>query len=159
MTVVTRAAFAACPAHVWDALVFYEQIDVRPPLLLRFLLPIPIRTEPAKSSVGDEVRCLYEGGHLVKRIARMDRERLYAFDVVEQRLAVGGGLRLHGGWYGLRGLPDGGTEVEVGTRYASPMRPRWIFRLVEAAMCHRFHRHILAALGRRVQSDASRPER
>jgi hypothetical protein len=149
-TVVTRVEFDAPPARVWEALMFYEQVEERPPLLLRLLLPVPVRTEGRKSEVGDEARCIYEGGHLVKRVTKVERGRHYGFDVVVQALAVGGGLSLRGGWYALREAPGGRTEVETGTRYVGARRPRWLFRPLEALVCHAFHRHILGAMRRAV---------
>ena len=146
--VTTRMTFAAPPGRAWEALLFYEQIDERPPLHLRLLLPVPVRTEGRKSAVGDEARCIYEGGHLVKRVTAVEPGRRYAFAVVEQALAVGGGIRLAGGEYALRALAGGGTEVETATRYTSPRRPRWLWRRVEAFVCHAFHRHILRAMRR-----------
>ena len=147
-TVVTRLAVAASPARVWETLMFYEQIDARPPVHLRLLLPVPIRTEGPKSAVGDEALCLYEGGHLVKRVTEVDVHRHFGFEVVAQELAVGGGMRLSGGWYELRELPGGKTEVELATRYEGGKRPRWMWKPIEAAVCHSFHRHILRAMRR-----------
>ncbi|HVY62506.1 MAG TPA: SRPBCC family protein [Planctomycetota bacterium] len=152
-TVLTRMVFAAPPERAWETLMFYEQLDERPPFYLRLLLPVPIRTEGRKSEVGDEALCLYEGGHLVKRVTEVARGRHYGFDVVEQKLAVGGGMRLQGGAYTLAPVADGaGTEMVAVTRYASPRRPRWLWRRVEAFVCHLFHRHILAAMRREAES-------
>jgi hypothetical protein len=151
-SIVTRMKLAAPPERAWRGLMFYEQIGERPPLHLRLLLPVPIRTESAKSNVGDDVRCLYEGGHLLKRITQIDAGRHYAFDVVEQNLAVGRGLSLAGGCYAFRELAGGGTEVAVTTRYTSPRRPGWLWKPVEAAVCHLFHRYLLAAMRRKVES-------
>jgi hypothetical protein len=151
-SILTRMKFAASPERVWRGLMFYEQIEERPPLHLRLLLPRPIGTECSKSNVGDEVKCSYENGHLVKRITQIDLWRHYGFEVVEQKLAVGRGLTLSGGCYTLRELPCGTTEVAVTTRYASPMRPIWLWRPIEAAVCHMFHRHLLCAMRRKVES-------
>jgi hypothetical protein len=151
-SIVTRLRFAAAPDQVWGALLYYEQIEERPPLHLRLLLPLPIRTEGSKAKVGDEARCSYEGGHLLKRVTHVDRGRHYGFEVVEQNLALGGGLALTGGCYTLRELPEGRTEVAVTTRYVSNRRPGWLFRPIEAAVCHLFHRHLLAAMRRKVES-------
>jgi hypothetical protein len=71
--------FAAPPARVWKGLLFYEELGGRPPLQLRLLLPIPIRTVGQVSEVGDEAICLYEGGHLLKRITRIERDDRYEF--------------------------------------------------------------------------------
>jgi len=59
-------------------------------------------------------------------------------------------LVLSGGSYSLRERPDGRTEVAVTTRYTQGRRPAWFWRPVEAAVCHLFHRHLLAAVRRKV---------
>ena len=123
-TIVTRLPIAASGERVWNSLMFYESIEEPPPLHLRLMLPRPIRTQGSKSAVGDQATCLYEGGHLLKRVTRIDRGRLYEFSVVEQRLNVGKGVRLSGGSYSLRELPGGGTELSIMTRFLSRNRPR-----------------------------------
>lgn len=149
--VTTRLTFAAPPARAWDTLMFYEQLESRPPLHLRLLLPVPIRTEGSKEKVGDEALCLYEGGNLIKRVTAVDPGRHYGFSVVKQDLDVGGGMRLSGGAYTLTAMPDGRTEVEAVTRYTSPKRPRWLWEPVEATVCHMFHRHILREMRRHAE--------
>lgn len=151
-TVATPMTFAASSVRVWDRLMFYEQLDERPPLHLRLLLPVPIRTIGDKTHVGDEARCLYEGGHLIKRITAVDPGRLYAFDVIEQALRVGGGMKLVAGEYRIDDGPSGSTVMTLSTCYSSARRPRWLWRPIEAAVCHSFHRHILRAIRRSVES-------
>jgi hypothetical protein len=150
-TVATRRVVAASPARAWDGLMFYEQIDERPPLHLRLLLPVPIETVGDKSQVGDEARCLYDRGYLIKRVSQVDIGQHYAFDVVEQALVIGGGMVLSGGEYALREVAPGRVEIRVTTRYASPRRPRWLWRPIERAVCHSFHRHILRAMQRAIE--------
>lgn len=150
--VATSMRIAVSRASVWERLMFYEQLDQRPPLHLRLLLPVPIRTIGEKSHVGDEARCLYEGGHLIKRITEVEPEHLYAFDVIEQSLPIGGGMTLVGGAYRLDDQPLGATVVTLSTRYISARRPRWLWRPIEAAVCHSFHRHILGAIRRNVEA-------
>ena len=151
-TITTRMRFRASPEQVWDELMFYEQIAECPPLHLRLLLPLPIRAVGHKSQVGDDAKCLYERGHLLKRVSQIDRGRRCAFEIVEQDLEVGRGIRLSDGVYTLSELPDGRTEVALETRYASPKRPRWLWKPVEAAVCHAFHLHILRAMRRNAES-------
>ena len=150
-SVATSMVFRAAPAAVWERLMFYEQIDQRPPLHLRLLLPVPIETNGRKSEPGDEARCLYEGGYLIKRVTEVEPGRRYAFEIAEQALTVGGGMRLSGGEYLIRDLERGRAEVRIVTRYASPKRPRWLWRRIEQAVCHSFHRHILRAMRREVE--------
>jgi hypothetical protein len=70
--------------------------------------------------------------------------------VIEQRLALGGGIALAGGCYRLSGGNAGPTEVELETRYAGGRRPRWLWRRVEAVVCSAFHRWVLDAMRRRL---------
>jgi hypothetical protein len=148
----TRTTIAAPRDAVWRALIFYEQIEERPPLLLRLLLPIPLGAEGSKSAVGDEARCIYEGhGQLLKRVTRIDAGHFYGFEVAEQQIAIGGGLRLHGGSYALRELAPGRTELAITTRYSRRGRLAALLRPAEALVCHLFHRHLLAAIARKAE--------
>lgn len=156
-SIVTMMEFPTSPEQAWSGLVYYEQIAERSPLFLRMLLPQPIRSEGGKWEVGDEIRCLYERGHLIKRVTQIETGRLYCFDVIEQALAVGGGIRLLGGSYTLRGIGDHHTEVALETRYVSA-RHSWLSRPIEAAVCHAFHRHMLRTM-RRNLADATRQKR
>jgi hypothetical protein len=150
-TVATRMSFPTAPPDTWRTLMFYEQVDARPPLLLRALLPVPIRTEGDTSKVGGEAMCLYESGHLVKRTTRIEAPDRYEFDVIEQSLSVGGAIELAGGSYELHEIPTG-TDVVVTTRYTSRRRPRWLWRPIEAFVCHMFHRFLLREMRRRSRS-------
>jgi hypothetical protein len=148
--VITSMKFGATPQSSWRSLMFYEEVEVRPPFYLRLLLPVPIRTEGDKSSVGGEALCLYEGGHLVKRATRIEEPTLYEFEVVEQELAVGGSMRLSGGRYRLRAVPSG-TEVSIETNYVSQKWPRWFWKPLESFVCHIFHRFLLRSMRRRAE--------
>lgn len=152
-TVVTRMRFAASPTQVWQGLIFYEEIPERPPLHLRLLLPVPIGTEGPISKVGGETKCWYQDGHLVKRVTRIERGECYEFQVAEQALSVGGGMRLSGGRYTLRALADGRTEVALETRYVSTRWPRWFWKPLESLVCHSFHRCLLSSMQRKVESE------
>jgi hypothetical protein len=157
VSVVTGMRFSATPAETWGGLMFYEEIPRRPTLYLRLLLPRPLRTEGRKLTVGDETWCRYDRGHLLKRVIRIDPQRHYGFAVVAQELSIGGGIRLEGGSYTLHGTPGGATQVELETRYCSSRRPRWLWRPVEAAVCHAFHRHLLRAIRAEVTRRAVLP--
>lgn len=154
LSVVTRGKIAASPTRVWHNLMFYEQIERPPPLHLRLLLPMPLRTDGAKLAVDGHARCLYERGHLLKRTTHIEPGRLYEFAVVEQQLSLPRGVRLCGGSYTLRELPGENTELSVTTRYRSHRGPRWLWRPIEAMVCHLFHRYLLSA----IQNKAEAPE-
>lgn len=150
LAVETRMTFPVPAVRVWEGITFYEDIDRPPPPLLRLLLPVPIRTEGRLTTVGDEVLCRYIGGHLVKRITRIEAGRLYEFVIAEQALAIGGGLRLRGGRFALHARDGNRTEVAMETCYTSPRWPRWLWTPLERTVCHAFHRHVLGAMRRRI---------
>lgn len=152
ISVVTRVLLAASPAEIWNALTFYEEISRPPPLHLRLLLPVPRRVVGRVHKVGDELTCLYEGGDLLKRITRIERGDSYEFEVVEQALSFGGDIRLSGGRFVLRELPDGHTELSVETRYRSSRSPRWFWKRLERLVCHSFHRHLLGSMRSKIES-------
>jgi len=122
--VTTQMVFNTPPARTWEQLMFYEQ-----------------------------ALCIYKEGHLIKRVTQVEPGRLYAFEVIEQDLAVGNGMRLSNGSYTMREISGGRTEVSLLTRYSSPKRPRWLWAPVEAAVCHLFHRHILSAMRRSLRAE------
>lgn len=143
-SVTTCQDFFAPPGAVWEALMFYEVAEERP-FFLRRVLPTPIGTEGCKSEVGGKVKCEYVDGHLLKRVTHIVRGHNYAFEIIEQNLALGG-IRLLGGDYTLRKLSEDRTRVALATRYSSPNYPRWIFGWLEAVVCHSFHHYILTAM-------------
>ena len=150
-SVITYQDFSASTEAVWEALMFYEEIEESLPLVLRALLPKPIGSEGCKSEIGSEIKCRYVNGHLLKRVTHVIRGRSYSFDVVEQSLALRGGIKLLGGNYTLSDLSGDRTRVALATRYQSPNRPRWLYGRLEAVICHSFHRHILAAMETNVR--------
>jgi hypothetical protein len=152
--VSTRGRMPHAPEHIWRSLMFYEQIVAPPPFYLRLLLPRPLRSEGAKEVVGDVATCVYAGGHLLKRVTRIEPACLYEFTVVEQKLSIGAGLRLAGGSYAIRAAPRTGTEVEVTTLYHGGRRPRALWRVGEALVCHLFHRHLLRAIAAKAKCSA-----
>jgi hypothetical protein len=148
-SVTTCQDFFAAPDAVWDALMFYEEITEDRPFLLRRFLPTPIGSQGCKSTIGGDVKCQYVGGHLVKRVTHIIAKRSYAFEIVEQNLALRG-IRLLGGDYTLHVHSEHCTRVALATHYASLNCPRWVFGCLEAAVCHSFHRYILSAMRSRL---------
>ncbi len=157
-SIVTRLQIRASPRRVWDSLMFYETIEGPPPLHLRILLPRPIRTQGSKSAVGDKATCLYQGGHLLKRVTKIDRLHRYEFLVAEQHLTVGVGVRLLGGSYTLRKLPGEQTELSMVTQYTSRNRPRWLLTPIEAGVCHMFHRYLLGSIRSKAEAREAEAE-
>ncbi|HEV2289731.1 MAG TPA: hypothetical protein VGR81_12335 [Candidatus Acidoferrales bacterium] len=162
--VSTRVRFETGAEAVWEELMFYEEVPGRAPLLLRTLLAEPVRTEGEKGRAGATVRCVYSGGaKLTKRVKSVEAPRSLRFEVIEQRLGIEDCIRTLGGSYEIKSCGEG-SEVVLTTNYEAYLRPRALWRRVEAALVSQLHRHILrgisaAILGRsRVgRKEARRP--
>ena len=125
--------------------MFYEETPERPPLLLRALLTVPIRTEGDKSHAGARVRCVYERGHLIKRITAVEPANLLQFEVVEQRLGIEDLVITLGGSYKINSS-GAGAELVLLTKYKTRLYPRFMWRAVEAFLVSQLHNHVLKGL-------------
>jgi hypothetical protein len=143
--VVTHRDFLAADGAVWQALIFYEEVNRRPPLILRRLVPEPVAAEGAKSELNATIRCRYASGYLLKRITNIANKQIYAFEIIEQALPLGK-IRLLAGEYRLHRLSSNQTRLVLTTRYQSLHHPRWLCRRLEALVCHSFHRHLLRGI-------------
>jgi hypothetical protein len=141
-TVVTRMHFAADPQDVWNGLQFYEEVRGRPPFPLNLLMPKAVRTEGKKDAVGNRVRCIYEGGELIKRITVVDSPQTIEFEVIDQHLGIEGCAIALCGSYRLHSDGDA-TDVYATTRYASHLYPRWLWRSLEKMVMHQLHGRVL----------------
>lgn len=140
--VATGICFDASAEAVWNHLLFYEEVSGYPPFPLRALLPHPVRTEGVKTRVGATVCCAYSGGHLLKRITRVEPPHFLQFEVVEQHLGIESCILTLRGSYNLSTCGDA-TEVTIMTNYHAYLRPRYLWRPLEAFLIHELHSHIL----------------
>jgi len=146
-TVRTRVRFDAAPEDVWQGMLFYEEVPRRPMALLRLFLPRPIRTEGAKTRVGETIRCTYDGGYLEKRITEVEPARLIRFEVGVQALGIEDCISMTGGSYQIERVADGpGCAVVLTTHYFGHLRPRWMWRPLERFLAHQLHQHILSGM-------------
>lgn len=150
-SVATRVRLAASAEAVWDELMFYEEVPGRAPLLLRAVLAQPVQTEGDKGHAGATVRCVYSGGaELMKRITSVEAPRSLRFEVIEQRLGIEDCIRTLGGSYEIQSCGEA-SEVVLTTNYEAYLRPRALWRRVEAALVSQLHRHILRGVSAAIQ--------
>jgi hypothetical protein len=143
-SVRTRVHFDATPEDVWRRMLFYEEVPRRPMPLLRLFLPAPIRTEGAKTRLGETIRCTYDRGYLEKRITAVEPARLIRFEVGVQALGIEDCISMTGGSYEIESDGEGaGCALVLTTRYHGHLRPRWMWRPLERYLAHLLHRHIL----------------
>jgi hypothetical protein len=145
-SIVTHRNIAAPLARVWASLRFYEEVAAKPPLLLRLLLPRPLRTPTAARAPGDETILPYVDGHYSKRVTTFDPPHRHEFEVIEQQLAADHGVTMLGGTFTLRELPSHHTDLAVGTSFRSRLRPRWLAEPLESLLCRRLQTYLLDAI-------------
>ena len=156
--IVTGRQLDVDPEGCWKAVVFYEEIPIRPPWLLRMLLPLPVRAAGAKSRPGARVDCIYAGGTLTKLITAIEAPRKIEFDVIDQQLGIEASVAALNGSYTI--LPSGrGSTILLMTRYRSYLAPRWLFRPLERLVLHALHGHVLRGLEVRLQYCSEVPDR
>ena len=151
----TTAIFDATPRAAWDGIVFYEQVDYPPPLLLRLALPKPIRAEGRNDYVGAEQKCIYDRGYILKQITRRDPPRVLAFDVTSQHVHFEHDVELLDGAFLLDPMPDHRTRVTLVTRYQRLLRPDWLWRPMERAVVRSLHGHVLRGMRSKAEADDS----
>jgi len=152
-SVVTRIHLDASAEATWTQMMFYEEVPGRPPLLLRAVVPCPVRTEGSKGSVGATVRCIYEVGDLVKRMTAIEPPRMIRFEVLEQRLGIEGCAIARSGSYELQPRGDG-TDVLLTTNYSAYLHPRWLWRPLEKLVTSQLHHHVLQGMRAAVAPEA-----
>ena len=152
--VATRVHFNASPEALWNHVMFYEEVPGRPPFLLRAVLPHPVRTEGDKTRAGATVRCVYRRGDLVKRITSVESPHFLQFEVIVQRLGIEGCVLTLGGSYQICSCGDA-TDVVLITNYRAFLRPRYLWRPLEALLVSQLHRHILRGVYSAVRPGTS----
>ncbi len=154
-TVRTELTVAATPDEAWRALTFYEDVRHEPPLLLKLALPKPIRSEGRKQRVGDKLHCVYDRGHINKRITALEKNRRLAFVVTDQHLHFEHDVKLLDGSFALEDAGDGKTRIVLTTRYEKQLRPIWIWDPIERKVIHTLHEHVLEGIRRKAKTDDS----
>ena len=158
-TVQTELHMHATPREAWDAIMFYEEVEHAPPMLLDFALPKPISSQGRKDRAGEIVRCQYDRGWLVKRISRVDPGKALEFEVIEQHLHFERDVTLTGGSFEIVDLPDGTTRVVLTTRYKRHLHPGWMWQPIEKEVVHTLHGHVLEGMRRKAEnSGEAKPE-
>lgn len=149
-SVSTRLIIPASPAVVWDALLFYEDVEHPPPFLLRVGLARPLHTQGRCNAPGDTTVCIYNKGHITKRATEVVDSKRLAFDIVDQKIGYEHDVRLTGGSFEFEAVGADATLVTLTTSYEPRLGPRWIWRAGERYAVHLLHGHVLEGMRRRA---------
>ena len=86
---------------------------------------------------------------MVKRITTVDPPHSLQFEVIEQHLGIEGCILTLGGSYQIYTCNDAADVVLI-TNYQAYLRPRYLWRPLEALLVSQLHRHILRGVGAAV---------
>jgi hypothetical protein len=145
-TIETSLIIPTSVAAAWDGVMFYEEVEHEPPLLLRLLLPRPLYISGGTQNVGDIKYCVYSKGRLVKKITKRDERQLLAFDVIEQHNIENRSVRLTGGEFRFEIIGVAQTRVTLATSYQPLLGPRLPWRWAEKLATHSLHHHVLQGM-------------
>lgn len=154
--VCTSGRLSCTAERAWEKVCFYEHIETPPSLLLRTVLPVPLRTTGAYRKVGDVSRCMYsDGGYLAKKITHIvDGQRIH-FNIIEQSIRYASSIMLRGGTIQIESHDDDTSSVRMLTRYEvqGPARliPRFVINYVVSAM----HRIVIRDMQARLAHSAA----
>lgn len=151
-SIVTSIEIPAPVGKAWNAVMFYEEVHHRPPLLLRLGLPKPLYTHGNCQRVGDIKTCVYTKGHLTKRVTEYNLDRRLAFDVIEQEKIENHSVRLTDGSFDFTPIGENQTRIDLTTRYEPKLGPRWIWRPAERLAVHTMHHHVLEGMREKAES-------
>ncbi|VAX40207.1 hypothetical protein MNBD_PLANCTO02-1022, partial [hydrothermal vent metagenome] len=158
-SVSTNLTFHATATEAWESMMFYEEVNVEPPWLLKLALPRPVKAEGKMGQVGEVRRCLYENGHISKRITKRVERKELAFTVIEQKLHFEKDVTLKDGRFLLHQINEKETQVILTTRYVRHLRPAWLWKPIEEKVVHTLHQHVLEGMKRSTKKKASPPPR
>ena len=148
-SVQTQGIINAPPRHVWRALRFYGDIKAKPPWLAQVGLPTPKRVEGKLAGVGDQRRCVYAKGYLVKKVTAWRPHRYLGFDVVTQHKVESRSAELKGGAFQLTPIAGGWkTRLSLTTEYRPLLQARVLWRPLENYTVHALHHHVIRAVRR-----------
>jgi hypothetical protein len=150
-TVTTSEIFNAPPGTAYRTVVFYEEVKLARPWLLRLGLPRPLYARGASAKPGDIKVCFYSKGQLAKRIVTAEPGKLLAFEVVRQWNIEDHDVRLTTGSFNFDDLGDGRTRVTLATEYKPFLGPRFIWRPFERWAVHTLHGQVLAGMKEQLQ--------
>jgi hypothetical protein len=150
--VQTGLTVDATPEEVWNAIMFYEDVQHAPPWLLHLALPKPIRSEGNKQQEGNIVRCFYNCGTISKRISQVQRPRKLSFEVVEVVMRSENYANLKDGSFEIEPVGTRQSRITLTTRYQRKLTPAWIWEPIERKVIHTLHGHVLEGMRRKAEN-------
>ena len=143
---ITNLELPYSATKTWNKVRFYEHVELRPSVLLRLVLPVPMGTTGCHGKPGDTSRCLYsDGGYLTKRMTRIDEGECVQFEIIEQSIRYHNHVKLLGGSIRVIALSENSCRVEMVTHYRCKGLTRWL--------AGGFVYHVVKAMHRLVLKD------
>ncbi|MCA9217981.1 MAG: SRPBCC family protein [Planctomycetales bacterium] len=154
-TVESSITIEASPEHVWNAMIQFDEVQGRKPLLMQIGLPIPESCSMIGAGVGSERVCHFNSGFIRERVPRWDSPRHLDFEVEQVQLPGRHWLGFRRATYELAALQHGHTRVTRTTTVTSTLRPACYWRLFERLGTETEHHYILESLKMKLLANST----
>lgn len=142
-TIITTRIVDGTPEELWESIQFYEEVEGHRPRLLVLALPKPLYTRGSIDEPGDEKQCVYDKGHITKRVTEVKPGEVLAFDVIEQIDFENRSVRLISGRFLFEPVDECRTRITLETTYEPKLQARPIWRPYEIAVTRELHEHVI----------------
>ncbi|HYF14971.1 MAG TPA: hypothetical protein VD971_07870 [Phycisphaerales bacterium] len=142
-TVTTQREVGVPAARAFAALQFYEEVHANPPWILRVGLARPLHVRRHPPAEGDVRTCVYNKGHITKRVDEVVAGRRLAFTVTDQQIGYERDVRLAGGSFEFEPVGPERCVVRLRTSYEGRLGPRFAWRWGEALAIRTLHNHVI----------------
>jgi hypothetical protein len=139
----------------WNGMMFYEQVKLPAPWLLRLLLPKPLYTMGRSEKIGDHRICVYETGRLVKYITAVAPGRRLDFAVTEQTNVENQSVRLIGGSFEFASVDASHARITLSTNYEPLLGPRWEWRPFERIGVTTLHQFVIEGMIQKAEESSN----
>jgi hypothetical protein len=145
-SVVTSRVFTADADQVWEALLEFQRVTGRKPLLLQLGLPVPLRCTMEGKGIGAKRVCYFDDGTIEERVSIWEPPSQLGVVITKVTLPGRDWLQFVDATYELEELGSGRTLVHRTTSYSSVLRPRGYWRLLEYVGTKAEHEYLFNAL-------------
>lgn len=157
-SIVTTRIINAPVDVAWDSMMFYEEVEHTPPLILRIGLAHPLVTSGSSQRVGDIKTCYYNKGHITKQVTQVQEHERLAFAIIEQNIGYERDVRLTGGNFAFEAVNEHQTRITLTTHYEPLLSPRFMWRWGDRYAVHTLHNHVMEGMARKAQQPTELPQ-
>lgn len=122
----------ASPSEVYQKIIHVDTVDASPSMWHYLGLPMPLNCILSKEKIGGLRSCSFDQGKIVETIREIKKNELLVMDVTEVDLGNRSWLKFDQDIYEITAVNEHQTKIKRTTTYASTLRPRKYWEIMEA---------------------------